>query len=910
MLTISKPLTAAQAQNYHKKEFTSKEQSYWGRGRELQGTWQGRLVQRFGLSGAVGEEEFSRLSQGQHPLTGEPLVKHHGSYQYETTDGKKVTSAAHRAGWDATFSAPKSVSLTALVGGDERVREAHRESVRIALTELERYVQARIGSNHPAQTTGKFIVAKFEHDTARPVAGYAAPQLHTHAVVFNVTELANGQTRALQSRSLFRSQQFATAVYQSELTYRLAQMGYELESGRSGAPEINGYSQEYLDASSPRSQQIRAHLERLGLSSKESAEIAAHSTRDRKQILTPQEVLSAHKRLAAEYGNQAERVVATARARERSREQDSPAISALRAQEAVTFSRDRHFEREAVVDQRLLMRDALRRGMGKTTYREVQNNFQTRVEKGEFLVANAAAADPARRLFTTPETVAAERAVVQHMLQGQLRLEPVLSPREAAAVATEHSALNSVQARAVEHVLSSRDRILGIQGAAGTGKTTALEVIRRTAEGKAYEVEGFAPTSRAAQQLRDAGIPAGTVQAFLARTHAPDAHAGKHLYMVDESSLASTTQIKDFMARLGVEDRVVLIGDIRQHQAVEAGKPFEQLQQAGMSTAKLEQIVRQTNPDLKAAVEHFAQGKAGAGVQALAKQGRITEIEDEGERIRVIARSFAENSQNTLVISPDNASRRELNNAIRTELQSRGLVGSENHWLRVLVQQQDMTGADRQWAARYGVDDVLRYSRGSNVIGIEAGSYGRVVSRNLEQNLLTVERPDRAQVTYDPRRLVGVSVYREREQPFAVGDRLQFTAPDKTMGVANRELAVIERLSPAGNLTLHLERGRRVQFNVAENRHFDHGYAMTSYSAQGVTADRVLINADVTAHPGLMNARFAYVAISRARTDAMIYTNDSAAIEARFGNEVSKTSALESSPSLEPRVDRGPGLAL
>jgi conjugative relaxase-like TrwC/TraI family protein len=291
MLTISKPLTAAQAQNYHQKEFTSKAQSYWGRGREIQGTWQGRLAERFGLSEAVEEEEFSRLSQGQHPLTGQPLVRHHGSYQYERADGEKVTSAAHCAGWDATFSAPKSVSLTALVGGDERVREAHRESVRIALNELERYAQARMGSNHPARTTGKFIVAKFEHDTVRPVAGYAAPQLHTHAVVFNVTELENGHTRALQPHSLFRSQQFATAVYQSELTYRLAQMGYELEPGRSGAPEIKGYSQEYLDASSPRSQQIRAHLERLGLTSKESAEIAAHSTRDRKQILTPQEVL-------------------------------------------------------------------------------------------------------------------------------------------------------------------------------------------------------------------------------------------------------------------------------------------------------------------------------------------------------------------------------------------------------------------------------------------------------------------------------------------------------------------------------------------------------------------------------------------------------------------------------------------
>ena len=241
----------------------------------------------------------------------------------------------HRAGWDATFSAPKSVSLTALVGGDERVREAHRESVRVALDQLEHYTQARIGGNHPPETTGKFIAAKFEHDTARPVDGYVAPQLHTHAVVFNVTERDNGQPRAIQPQSLFASQQFATAVYQSELTYNLRQLGYEISTGRSGAPEIKGYTQEYLDASSPRSQQIREYLERTGRSGKEAAEIAAHSTRDRKEIHSPGEVMAAHRRLAADFGHQAEAVVRAAR--ERSQHQEKPVNSFDRVREFSPF---------------------------------------------------------------------------------------------------------------------------------------------------------------------------------------------------------------------------------------------------------------------------------------------------------------------------------------------------------------------------------------------------------------------------------------------------------------------------------------------------------------------------------------------------------------------------------------------
>ncbi len=232
MLTISKSLSAGQARTYHSREFTSDKQNYWSRDQQAHSEWQGRLAQEWGLHGEVGSEHFARLSEGQHPESGVQLVKHQPARTYENEYGKEITSVEHRAGWDATFSAPKSVSLTALVGRDDRVREAHRESVRVALGELERYTQARIGNVHAPETTGKFIAATFEHDTARPVDGYAAPQLHTHAVIFNVTERENGQTRALQERSLFQSQHYATSVYRSELAMRLHGLGYEIERGQ------------------------------------------------------------------------------------------------------------------------------------------------------------------------------------------------------------------------------------------------------------------------------------------------------------------------------------------------------------------------------------------------------------------------------------------------------------------------------------------------------------------------------------------------------------------------------------------------------------------------------------------------------------------------------------------------------
>ena len=481
------------------------------------GEWQGRLAAQFGLAGAVSAEDFGKLSQGQHPETGEQLVRQRASYEYQDADGKTVKTMEHRAGWDATFSAPKSVSLTALVGGDDRVREAHRESVSTALEQLEYYTQARIGGNHPPETTGKFIAAKFEHDTARPVDGYVAPQLHTHAVVFNLTERENGQARAIQPQSLFASQQFATAVYQSELTYRLKDLGYEITVGRSGAPEIKGYTQEYLDASSPRSQQIREYLERTGRNGREAAEIAAHSTRDRKEIHSPGEVMAAHRKLAADFGHQADAVVRAAR--DRQQHQERPANTVDRVRESLTFSRDKNFEREAVVDERALIRDGLRRGMGDITFAQVRGNLNARIASGEFQAVERAHM-PGRQ-FTTAKTIAAEREIIGRVREGRSQIEPLLPRSQAIAFADQQQQLNRTQRSVVEDVLSSPDRIQGIQGFAGSGKTTTLSVIRSAAEIQGFQVEGFAPTSRAARQLGEAGVEAGTLQGFLARSTAP-----------------------------------------------------------------------------------------------------------------------------------------------------------------------------------------------------------------------------------------------------------------------------------------------------------------------------------------------------------------------------------------------------
>jgi conjugative relaxase-like TrwC/TraI family protein len=423
MLTISKPLSAGQARAYHAEEFGNARENYYTEGERISGEWHGKLAEQWSLKGEVREENFQRLSEGQHPISGEQLVRYQTPREYVNESGERIKTMEHRAGWDATFSAPKSVSLTALVGGDERVREAHRASVGVALDEMERYVQARLGGNLPAETTGKWAAAKFEHDSARPVDGYAAPQLHTHVVFFNLTETENGETRALQPQELYRTQQYATAVYRSELAARLKELGYEIERGKSGQPEIGGYSQEYLEASSPRRQQIEEHLAKENQRGAGAAQIAAHQTREGKLALTHEEMQQRHKAMAAQFGDQPERVV---RAAQEQREQLKEEPTGKPIEQAIHYAREKNLEREAVADERALLRDALKRSMGEATFGDVKAEFERRIESREFIEAEKKTGTPGRA-FTTGEMIGYERDTINAMRAGQKQHAAIVS---------------------------------------------------------------------------------------------------------------------------------------------------------------------------------------------------------------------------------------------------------------------------------------------------------------------------------------------------------------------------------------------------------------------------------------------------------------------------------------------------
>jgi conjugative relaxase-like TrwC/TraI family protein len=903
MMTMSNALSAGQAENYYQQDYNNKKENYYGERGEVSGNWSGRLAEEWGLNGEVTREQYARLVAGQDPNTGEQLIRFVPSREAVNNYGEEITTTEHRAGWDATFSAPKSVSLAALVGDDERVRVAHRESVDKALEVFEGYLQARGGGNKPAITTGKMIAAQFEHTAARPnhETGYAAPQLHTHVVIMNLTKTEEGKIRSVQPLELYRTQQYATAMYRTHLAEKLQALGYEIEvDQRTGAPEIKGFSKEYLQEASPRreevkkeAQEMKERLEQEGATVKEGAGLnqAAARTNRLSKRFDHADMRRRALEMDARYNNRAKRTVREAIERGGLRLSQNEITK--RAQEAVTFARDNATEREAVTDMRKVMADALRRNLGLTTYEAVATELHQRIERGEFVEIIR---ERKPREATTQRMLEMEKSNIETMLNGQGQHAPIVGQdaRQTVDAIAERQQLrlNDNQRTAVQQILTSRDQIIGLQGGAGTGKTTALSILREAAEREGYEVRGFAPTTRATKQLAESGIQSETLQKFIRRRpEAPENH--NRLFVLDESSLASTRNLHKFLARLESSDKVLLVGDSRQHQAVEAGTPFEQFQKHGMATVQLSEIVRQRKPELKRTVEKLSAREMREAIDSLESQGRIVEIADTKQRLKAIAGAYCEGPESTLVVSPRNRERVQLNSLIHRQLQRDGKVSRDDHQMTVYVNRQDMTGTERTFANAYVPgEDIIRYNRASKVYGVEVGNYALVTAKDHKENEITVHFENGRELTYNPQRLSGVSVYREAKREFAEGDRIQFRAPFTEKRIANGEFATIAEIGDE-EMSVKLDGGREISFEPEKFRHLDHGYAVTSHSSQGTTVDRVLINADTQESRVLLNDRMGYVAVSRAREDAIIYTNSIEELRGALDRRVDKEMALE-----------------
>jgi len=886
MLVMSKgALSASQAETYYEEKYVHDD--YYSEEQRVVGEWFGRGAEALGLSGEVASEDFRAVLRGQRPSNREALV-HNANGRTE-----------RRAGWDATFNAPKSISIQALVGGDSNLAEAHRRAVSRALKELEQYALSRRNGGSEWVSTNNIVAARFEHVAARPSQGIddgygPDPHLHTHVVIANMTLRPDGLWRGLDPVEIYRSQSFATAVYRSELAREAQSLGFAIElTGADGRWELHGYTREQLMAFSRRRQDIEEALARRGLNGAVAAQNIAHQSRLSKDHRGEDELRAEWRVRAREYGINFQRQHSAI----------EPA-SRVEVENAVRFALAHTTEREAVIDSRALEAAALQHAMGRADLNEVRNENRRSQERGQ-LLAVSTSQPVAQTSFTTPEMIALERDNLDLMRVGQGRATPIAQPTEIQQRAAERGLLSD-QAEAAKITLTARDWLTAIEGRAGSAKTTTVGAIAEFAREHAYSVQGFAPTTRAVKSLSEAGVNARTV-ASLVQNPSPPA-GKKQFWIVDESSLLSTRQMNRLLhsAHEAKIDRIVFLGDQRQHHAIEAGRPMSQMQQAGMPVARLEVIRRQRDPTLRQAVTLAAEGRIADALMLLGNQSRVREISVARDRYQAIAREYLaahEAGQRVLVVSPANDERRQLNSAIRDLLRSRGHIADAGREQIVLVD-RNLTKVQRTHARNYEVGDVVLYRRGSKKLGLAPGGYASVEAIDPKHNRITVGTDGRT-IQYNPKRPSGVEVFRPEHRVFAVGDRIQFRAPDRALKVANGELATVVAID-AAKAVLRTDAGREVSAALQRLRHIDYGYASTSHSSQGGTVDRVVVNIDTLRSVELVNRKQFYVSISRARDAVTIYTDDRKALRYAVNRNREKSVALEQARiRIQPHIKQG-----
>jgi conjugative relaxase-like TrwC/TraI family protein len=879
MMSLSNhSLDAAQAANYFENHYS--QDDYYTQNQRCVGRWIGRGAAGLGLAGEVSREDFSTLLQGVHPRTGAVLVP------------AAVGSGKHAAGWDSVFSAPKSVSIQALVGDDSRLIRAHIAAAERAITEVEHYALARRRGGREHVVSGNIVGATFNHMAARPVgdSGHGPdPQLHTHVVLLNATQRPDGKWCGLSPVEIYRSQTLGTAIYRSELAREVQKLGYRIQvTTGNGAWELEGYTREQVVAFSQRRQDIERHMAEAGLKGAAAAQFATLKTRQAKADYDESELKAEWRARALSYGINVRAHLWQALGRG-----NIHTANSSHSPVALEFARTHTTERDAVIDRRALEAAALQHGMGRVDLAAIRERITIAEQSRTLIRAEKPDWRHPRGTFTTDEMLELERDNMALVHAGIGQAQAIAEPAEV----QEWGAVRGLfadQIEAAKLTLNSRNWASAIEGLAGTAKTTTVGAIRDFAEGRGYNVRGFGMTSGSVKALREAGVNARTIASLLQNPLPP--RTGPELWIVDESSLLATrptNRILKAARQQGVE-RILFVGDQRQHHPIEAGAPVRQLLANNMAVAELKVIRRQRDPELKRAVELAASGKPGAALGLLAEQRRLTEIRDTSARYQRIAldclRAHAAGQQ-TLVISPGNDERQALNQEIRKLLIEKGHVQNRGCDHTILVR-RDLTRAQLAHARNYQQGDVLLFSRGSKKRGIAKGANLSVENVDAKRNALTLRMGDGTRTTLNPARWRGVEVFHPETRAIALGDRIQFRAPQRSLKVANGEFATIIALDTA-QATLRLDSKREISAPLVELRHIDLGYASTSHAAQGATVDRVIVNVDTLRSDRLVNARQLYVSISRARFDAHLYTNDVQALGPSVARDPHKANALD-----------------
>ena len=924
-------------------------------------SWHGGAAKDLGLRAHVLPREFESVLAGYVPGTEIRLGR------------MREGEHDHRPGWDITLSAPKSVSLEALVVGDRRVIRAHDDAVRATLDWVEKELLQTRGFDpatrqRPRVAANGMAVAGFRHLTSRG----GDPQLHTHCVLANMTRNASGEWRSVEPTRIKRSEKLIGAVYRNELARRLQALGMAVTArmvGRVPGFELAGYDRSFLDAFSGRRAEILAYLKEHNLPyTAKNAEVAALHTRQGKRdiglaqlvpewrararglglardrgalrpdrpidpvtgervqpVEVPAPDLPANELRSLRRAPSLPRLPRDA-AGERAtpgRRSGAPAelspVPEIGILEAVARSVAHVAERRTAIPEAEIRAVALSHAPGRYTLAEVDGAIDRLVRGGELIEVERRGMD---RAFVTDRAVKAERQILASMRAGRGQGK-ALCTADGVEARLGETRLTRGQQEAVRTVLLSEDRIVGVQGHAGSGKTTMLREVKELLAGR--RIQGLAPSAAAARVLgREAGIPSTTLQYFLTRygdlsdperlDRARAEYRGAVL-AVDESSMIDTVRMEALLRiadRLGVA-RVALVGDTAQLRAVDAGQPFRLLQKAGMQTATMDKVLRQRDPALLASVMHAREGEAGAAIRGLGAE-RVREVDREelgAEAARCWLSLEPEDRAETAIMAPTHEIRRQTNEAVREGLAEEGVLHGRALVVDRLVNRR-LTRALAADLRSYEPGDIVVFHR--DVFGCRANDVCTVMDRHEGQVILAHADGEERRFRPSGNAATYLGLYDSERIELRAGDRIRWTrnrkAPRPRFGhpptpelVNGGEAAILE----IGYKRVRFRDGER-EFGLAlddpQLRHLDHAYCTTVHAAQGKTARAAIAVLDAG---GAADRALFHVEISRVTDEFLLLTDDREAlielIEARSSSEDGALEALGFDPATIPVVD-------
>jgi conjugative relaxase-like TrwC/TraI family protein len=877
--------------------------------------WSGVGAQMMGLHGEVDQQEFTALLKGHLP-NGEQLGRADGHGGID-----------HRPGWDMTFSAPKSVSIMALVGDDERLIHSHEKSVAAALHFLEKNGAAHQRHGDTPQASDNLLIAQFRHDTSRE----QQPQLHSHCVILNMTQDTAGRWRSLESRPLYRLHKEAGLVYRSELARHCRELGYDLHASRVGKEpgfEIKGVSASLIEHWSARSRQIEAALAERGQTRQTATaatkEHAALDSRSHKGNVDHQDLrelwrgeAGQHDQILVERANQARVTIITS-----SMIQDMSRQSAL---EAVAYASEKLVERNSRFSEHELLTEARKVAFGKANDHDLRSAIVSALDRGNLIARQTRGYDPIQGKkeimagFTTPRAIATERSLLASAQRLLGNATPICrnSAAHHAIAALEKKTgqpFNPSQKTATIGVLTSTDHLNLIQGYAGTAKTTSVLVATAaelSRQGKL--VKALAPTASAAKTLGDAlGATGMTVARHLSMLERTTSNTIKEAWIVDEASLLSARDMARLLNHAEKQQaRVILVGDVKQLGSVEAGAAFRQLQdQAKIKSHVLDQIVRQRNISARDVVHASIRGNAQEALAHIDRAGVVQEHPHRDSRINALVNDYMAQSPeqrlNSLVVALGRDDVYVINQAIRSSMKARGELSGASVQINALFP-KDLTRTEARRAEAYQIGDIIRFARNYVNLGIGNSDYAKITAVDADANRITVEMSDGRPVAFNPRSHAKTEVFEQAVRTLQVGDRIRFTRNDHDQSRTNGQILTIERIEDHRIYARDAEENHQtLNTQLACDRHIEHAYCATTYAAQGQTSDRVFIHME-SFRTNLANQQSFYVAVSRAKDEVRIYTDHRDKLISQIERESGEKSlALESATSINVRRERGP----